>query len=80
MAYNNAINAYVLKTPLKQGFYDYAYAMTPRNTEKKAVNLSPLEGDWFETENDYTILIYYRPFGGRYDQVIGMAQFNSRGQ
>lgn len=80
MAYNNAVNAYVLKTPLKQGFYDYAYAMSPRSAEKKAVNLSPLEGDWFETENDYTLLIYYRPFGGRYDQVIGMSQINSRGQ
>ena len=78
MVYNNAINAYVLKVPLKQGFYDYAYALVPRKAEKKTLNLSPLEGDWFETENDYTILIYYKPFGGRADQVIGMLHFNTR--
>ncbi|MBK6947864.1 MAG: hypothetical protein IPH16_07195 [Haliscomenobacter sp.] len=40
MAYNNAINAYVLKTPLKQGFYDYAYAMTPE-TQKKGGQSEP---------------------------------------
>ena len=79
MTYNNAINSYVLKTTLKQGFYNYAYARSPKSAEKPLVNLSPLEGDWFETENDYTILIYYRPFGGRFDELIGMYHLNSRG-
>jgi len=39
--------------------------------------MSEIEGDWFETENQYIILIYYRPFGGRYDQVIGQITFIS---
>lgn len=80
LIYNNAVNSYVLKTTLKQGFYNYGYALTPRNANPLSVNLSPLEGDWFETENDYTILIYYRPFGGRFDQIIGMYHLNTRGQ
>ncbi|MFM8488254.1 MAG: hypothetical protein ACKOCH_18125, partial [Bacteroidota bacterium] len=33
MTYNNAINSYVLKTTLKQGFYNYAYARSPRSAE-----------------------------------------------
>jgi hypothetical protein len=31
-----------------------------------------------ETENDYTIYVYYRPFGAFYDKLIGVALFNSR--
>ncbi|MEY4135284.1 MAG: type IX secretion system plug protein domain-containing protein [Saprospiraceae bacterium] len=76
MVFNPGINSYVVKVPLKQGFYNYAYALVPINGN--VPDFSPIEGDWFETENDYTILIYYRPFGGRYDEIIGMLQFNSR--
>lgn len=80
MTYNPAVNSYVLNVQMKQGFYNYAYALAPRDMLPKSPNLSALEGDWFETENDYTILIYYRPFGGRYDQLIGLYHFNTRGQ
>lgn len=80
MVYNNTINAYVLKIPLKQGFYNYAYAVAPPSAAAAFADLSPMEGDWFETENDYTILLYYRPFGARFDEVIGMLQLNSRNQ
>ncbi len=76
MIFNPSINSYVVKVPLKQGFYNYAYALAPIGGN--TLDMSMVEGDWFETENDYTILIYYRPFGGRYDEVIGLLQFNSR--
>ncbi len=77
MVYNNRVNGYVGKVLLKQGYYDYAYAVTLANTKNKIANLSEIEGDWQETENQYTILIYYRPFGERYDRVIGAATFTS---
>lgn len=76
MIFNPSINSYVVKIPLKQGFYNYAYALAPIGSN--TLEMSSVEGDWFETENDYTILIYYRPFGGRYDEVIGFLQMNSR--
>jgi len=79
LVYNNSLNAYVSKVQLKQGYYDYMYGMIPNN--KKAVNavpdISEIEGNWFETENQYTILVYYRAFGERYDRVIGAVTFNS---
>lgn len=80
MAYNSSVNGYVGKAMLKQGFYDYAYALVPRNPKKGESTLpdmSDTEGNWYETDNSYTILIYYHPFGERYDQLIGAVTFNS---
>lgn len=77
MEYNKAINAYVGKVQLKQGFYNYAYALVTRSGKDRSPDMSAIEGDWYETENDYTILIYYHPLGERYDRLIGVQAFNS---
>jgi len=80
MAYNNTVNGYVAKAQLKQGYYDYAYVTVPRNSKIKnpQPTFDQIEGNWFETNNQYTILIYYRAFGERYDRAIGAATFSSR--
>jgi hypothetical protein len=36
------------------------------------------EGDLWESENEYTILVYYRALGGRADELIGFSRLNSR--
>lgn len=80
MIYNPAVNAYVGKTYLKQGVYDFMYVTVPRDPKlrKKALpDLEEIEGNWFETANNYTILIYYKPFGERYYQVISSNTFSS---
>lgn len=77
MIYNPAVNGYVGKIRLKQGYYEYAYAVAPRNGKDRTPNLTEIEGNWHETENHYTIFIYYRPFGERYDRVIGVINFTS---
>ena len=77
MAYNNAVNAYVGIAKLKQGFYDYAYALKSTTEKDARADMSETEGNWYETNNNYTILIYYRPFGARYDQIIGVTTFSS---
>lgn len=74
LEYNAAINAYIGMVLLKQGYYEYEYVTVPRNRKQgEPLNVSreDTEGNWYETENEYQILIYYRPFGDRYDQVIG---------
>ncbi len=76
MVYNPAINSYVGKARLKQGFYNYMYAALPRGADHP--DFEETEGDWFETKNTYTILIYFRPFGGRFDRLIGAYSFSSR--
>lgn len=80
MEYNNAINSYVGMVLLKQGYYEYEYVTVPRNLkkgEKPVISREQTEGNWYETENEYTILVYYRPFGDRYDQVIGSYRISS---
>lgn len=76
MVYNDIIHAYVAKPKLKQGVYDYMYTVVPKEGGTK-MDLTELEGHWYETENDYSILVYYRPFGGRYDRLIGFTEFNT---
>lgn len=76
MVYNPAISSYVGRAELKQGYYDYLYAALPKGAS--APEFDETEGNWFETDNLYTVLVYYRPFGGRADQLIGAYSFNSR--
>jgi hypothetical protein len=76
MVYNPMVSAYVTKVLLKQGYYNYSYAALPKGTYKPDFEVT--EGDWFETNNTYTILVYYKPFGSRYDQLIGAYSFGSR--
>lgn len=76
MVYNPAINSYVAKVLLKQGFYNYLYVVVPQETQQ--LDFEETEGDWYEAENEYTILIYYRPFGARYDRILAAYTFDSR--
>lgn len=77
MTYDEVNKQYQARVLLKQGFYNYQYAFVSHN-EPTTVNLSEIEGDWYETENDYYILVYFRPYGSRYDQLVGLRQINTR--
>ena len=76
MTYQDVVNAYVADVFLKQGYYNYMYATVPKKGAK-IPDLGELEGDWYETENEYTILVYYRPFGERYDHLVSRSNFKS---
>lgn len=58
----------------KQGYYDYLYAL---KNDDGSLDFETVEGSWYETENDYQIIIYYREFGSFYDRVIAIKNFNS---
>lgn len=77
MIYNPAINGYVTKVLLKQGYYEYAYGVMPDVEGARTLDMDETEGNSYETQNDYTIIVYYRPFGSRYDQVIGAVTFDT---
>lgn len=76
MTYDYATKMYHAKVLLKQGFYNYQYIFV-NDKAPKTIDLEEIEGHWYETENDYYILVYYRPFGSRYDQLVAMQQINS---
>lgn len=68
MTYYADVSAYHAEVFLKQGFHDYIYVLA--NSDGSA-DETTIEGNWYEADNTYTILVYYHPFGGRYDQLIG---------
>lgn len=75
MIYSPEERGYLIKKLLKQGFYNYAYATRAKKEEK--LDFMETEGNVYETENEYQIFIYYRPFGARFDEVIGYHVFNT---
>lgn len=52
---------------LKQGWYDYIFAFE----EDGKFSPREFEGSYFETENEYQVLVYFRNLGSRYDQLAG---------
>ncbi len=76
MTYNEKEKMYEGKALLKQGYYNYLYAVVDPKDRSK-IDLEEIEGSWFETENQYTILVYYRPFGSRYDKLVAVQSFSS---
>jgi len=66
---------YALETPLKQGYYNYQYLVV--NRETGAIDEEGLEGNSYQTRNNYQILLYYRPFGERYDRLLGFGGLDS---
>jgi Domain of unknown function (DUF5103) len=75
MSFNQDKGIYETHLLLKQGYYDYTYVGVDKNNS--AVR-SELDGNYYETENLYTILVYYRSFIDRSDELIGVATFDTR--
>ncbi len=69
MKYNPKTLTYEARALLKQGYYNYQIGYYEPETKK--FDMTPAEGNWYETENQYTVLVYYHPFTGRYDQLVG---------
>ncbi|MGI9525708.1 MAG: type IX secretion system plug protein domain-containing protein [Weeksellaceae bacterium] len=61
---------------LKQGYYNYSFAI--RNTKTGKIDYNKITGSYWQTENLYTALFYYRPWGKRYDLLIGYGEGFSR--
>jgi hypothetical protein len=75
MIFNPIEKKYETHLFMKQGYYDYTYLAVDNNNPDV---YSELDGNYYETENLYTILVYYKPFIGRSDELIGVATFDSR--
>ena len=75
MQFNTEKGKYENTQYLKQGYYSYSYMLVDKsNTSKR----SYLEGNYWETENNYTILVYYKSFTDQADQLIGVSKINTR--
>lgn len=75
MKYNYERFGYEANILLKQGYYNYEYMFLKDGA--KTGDVSFVEGSYYDTENDYTILVYHRTIGTDYDQLIGVKRLNS---
>ncbi|MDE5940776.1 MAG: DUF5103 domain-containing protein [Muribaculaceae bacterium] len=82
MIYDPSAEIYHKEMLLKQGAYNYQYLAMPRQEAKKAsppfangiegkALTSVVEGDFYQTVNEYLVAVYYRAPGERYDRLLG---------
>jgi hypothetical protein len=77
LRFNGTTRAYEGSLFLKQGYYNYIYGLVDRTLPHSQFNTELTEGNWWEAENMYTILVYYRALGGRSDELVASVSLNS---
>ncbi|MFH8142259.1 MAG: DUF5103 domain-containing protein [Muribaculaceae bacterium] len=70
MEYNPSTGRYEKLLPLKQGAYNYQYLVVPDGATHGLT--APVEGDHYQTVNEYLVYVYYRAPGDRYDRLLGV--------
>ncbi len=74
LKYNAKTDSYTNARLLKQGYYNYKYVIVNRDG---SIDEGAVGGDFWQTENDYTVIAYFRDLGARYDRIIGTGYANS---
>jgi hypothetical protein len=77
MNWNDRDNVYEKDLVLKQGYYSYCYGTRDLTSKEPVIDYSLTEGNFWETENDYTVFVYYRSISGRYDELVAVKTINS---
>lgn len=75
MEYNPEKGRYETVMRLKQGFYNYKYVAIDKTSG--ALDEGAISGNFWQTENNYKVLVYYRDLGARYDRLIGFGEATS---
>ena len=75
MKYNPESNRYEAVIELKQGFYNYKFVAVDKKTGE--LDEGAISGNFWETENNYKVLVYYKDLGSRYDRLIGFGEATS---
>jgi hypothetical protein len=74
MTYDDYNQVYKKQMLLKQGFYSYKFVVVD---EQGNLDEGAISGNFYQTENDYKVLVYYRDLGARYDKIIGLGEGSS---
>lgn len=76
LEYYEGENIYATAIQLKQGYYNYKYVIVDQD---ETLQEHTIGGSFWQTENNYKVLVYYRALGARYDKIIGLGEANSVG-
>ena len=85
MEFDAKLGLYQKTLLLKQGYYSYNYVLREasvlkENTDDAILTMddyTETEGNHWETENNYSLFLYYRAPGARNDQIIGYVTISS---
>ncbi len=77
MIFDPSTNSYNSQILLKQGFYNYTYVT---QSSDSSISESEIRGDFSDTENNYTVIVYLKAFGSLFDRAIGMGTIQFRGE
>lgn len=75
MEFNSSKGIYEKALMIKQGFTNYQYVIA--NDKGKIDEENAVDGNFFQTENNYFAIIYYRENNQRYDRIIGKGMASS---
>ncbi|WP_431156502.1 DUF5103 domain-containing protein [Winogradskyella poriferorum] len=75
LIYNGESGNYEGMLRLKQGFYNYKFVAVDQNTNQ--IDEGFVSGNFWQTENNYKVLVYYRDLGARFDRLIGFGEATS---
>jgi hypothetical protein len=75
MTFNSESGKYETSMRLKQGFYNYKHVVVDKKTGQ--LDEGAISGDYWQTENNYKVLVYYRDLGARFDRLIGYGEATS---
>ena len=78
MVFDPKLGVYQKTLILKQGYYSYNYILRDRLDPNSLDDFTETEGNHWETENNYSILVYYRAPGTQYDSLLGFSTINSK--
>ena len=71
MQYDPDAKVYWFTSLVKQGGYDYQYWFSGKGTQNKTTT-QRVDGSYWQTENEYAVYVFWRPFGARYDRLVGV--------
>lgn len=75
LVYNDSTQLYESTQLLKQGYYSYRYVRLAADGRPIVV---PSEGNFYQTENRYQCLVYYRPIGARTHRLVAYKQISTK--
>lgn len=77
MQYDHATGSYKAQMQLKQGYYNYLYTYLPHGLAANAMTTAPIEGNFYQTENEYSIYLYHRRADLGCDLLVGYTTLHS---
>lgn len=72
MEYDSKTGEYHLSVYLKLGYYNYQFVQLQKQEDGTEIAVTDrTDGNFYQTQNEYQVLVYYRQPGSRYDRLVG---------